>query len=180
MKKLLLFILTCIIALSAFAKGSNMTFMDIPMDCKITKFHKKMIKKGMQYIPFYNDIMNYNTSRVYKGVFGGEDCFVQISYNPKNKFVTEAKVVIRYPSMDKCIKLYEDYKPLFQNKYKDGFFKEFEKEGKPVFSILLSEGERHYGSILMSYFDNDGYYLCLQYIILDAFQKNYYERNEDL
>lgn len=81
MKKLLLFVISCMMVIPVLAQEEHMKFMGIPINGKINNFKRQLEKKGLD---FYAEVEH---SYVFKGYFAGDASQIFVLFDNKTKDV---------------------------------------------------------------------------------------------
>ena len=173
MKKIAFLILACLMSLNIQAQVEHIKFMGIPVDGTLKTFEKQLKKKG--FIPDFRfkDLPEelFPDSRIYKGSFADDNNVGLVFKCDKNtKIVYSANVLIECTTEREMVSKYESYLPMYQEKYADSEFKEFQNERKngvtiPVFNsnhdgvigmIILAKDidpDTHAYKVTIEYFD---------------------------
>ena len=97
MRKLVFFIIACLITISIQAQ-EHLRFMGIELKGTITNFQTKLQSKGLKVSPLSRE--QPNGVRVFEGNFSGTDAYIYVFYNEKTKEVYRAKAVIMREGKD--------------------------------------------------------------------------------
>ena len=116
MKKTIILITLCLVALCCPAQVQHLKFMDIPLNGTITQFQQKLTAKGVKYDKTFSAQLP-SGARAFSGDFAGEKADIFIYYDPKSKIVYKAKAVIDYVTEDICENKYNEFKALLSSKY---------------------------------------------------------------
>ncbi len=148
MKKTILVIMTCLMALAVQAQKEHMKFMGIPLNGTISSFQTKLAAKGIKYDAKMSAQLK-TPCRAFQGVFSGEKADIYVYYNEKTKVVYRAKAVITYSDKTIGERKFEDFKYMLKTKYAKGNSYEGEQDGHPALNLIVpdSKDERYIGTI---------------------------------
>ena len=141
MKKVLLLIITCLMAISMQAQEEHMKFMGIPLNGSITQFHSKLVAKGLKYDAEASKRIVAGC-RKYEGVFSNEKAEIYVYYNEKTKVVYRAKAVIEYMNKEKGETKLKDFEYSLKNKYPNAFITHDEYEGHPSITVVVDNSKK--------------------------------------
>ena len=117
MKKISLFCIGCLFSILLQAQSEHLKFMGIPLDGKISAFHKEMKKKGFSLDEIEG--RKLHGIYIYNGVFAGEKSQVFVYYDDKTKIVYRAGVIITCYSKETVINKYENSRDMLEEKYSE-------------------------------------------------------------
>lgn len=120
MKRTLLVILCCLFSIMTQAQTEHMKFMGIPIDGKITQFHRSISQKR------FTRVTNISDLYLYEGVFAGYSATVFVNKTPEDS-IYSVMVAIPCSNIKNCQSIYEDFKYRLIRKYNcvsDSFFVE--------------------------------------------------------
>lgn len=185
MKKAILLTLFCITSMIAFSQseGTHLKFMGIELDGTINEFQEKLLKKGVTIAP--DSKLLPNGMRSYKGSFSGEEADIVIRYNPTNKIVYGAKVMIAKFGEESTRQLMNMFEGRLDLKYgTDGKESKYEKDDyNRLFKNLYYRVDNGYIALYISStgFSNSGkFYLHVQYHDGINDLMNYFYEMDDL
>lgn len=115
MKKLFLTILSGLFAISLNAQEQHFKFMGIPLDGKISAFHKEMLNKGFTLDENFGK--SIDGAYLYNGIFAGETSQVFVNYDEKTRIVYQACTMITRYTKDQALSLYQDMYDMLEKKY---------------------------------------------------------------
>lgn len=116
MKKLVITLLFSLVTLLSYAQTEHVQFMGIPINGTINQFQQKLQAKGIKYDQAASREVGVGT-RVFKGIFAGEDSQFFVAYIPKSKIVYYVGVVIKCYSEDVAQSKLNKFKSLLEDKY---------------------------------------------------------------
>jgi len=148
MKKALLLMITCLMAMSMHAQNEHMKFMGIPLNGTIAAFQSKLQAKGIKYDAKMSAEIK-DPCRAFHGVFSGYDADIYVYYNEKTKVVYRAKAVIKYNDKEIGESKFSDFKYNLKNKYANAYSYDGEQNDHPSLSLNVpdSKEERQIGTI---------------------------------
>ena len=100
MRKIVFVFLVLLMPMSIMAQTEHMSFMGISMDCKISKFKKQLVAKGLNYYSEYTKFIKPQDHMAFLGTFSGEDAKIFVFFDPQSKLVHEVKVVIEHETQE--------------------------------------------------------------------------------
>lgn len=157
MKKTLLLLMTCLMALTMQAQKEHLKFMGIPLNGTITTFQTKLQSKGIKYNAKMSAEIK-DPCRAFQGVFSGYDATIFVYYNEKTKVVYRAKAVIKYNDKETGESKFSDFKYKLKTKYANAYSYDGEQNDHPSLNMSVpdSKEERYIGTIDL-YFTNPQY-----------------------
>lgn len=114
----LFLVLFAFFSLPVVAQSSNhLEFQGIPIDGKITTFHKQMKRKGFRLDPLNG--RRIADTYLYVGHYLGESAKIMINYDSRYKIVYQVTAVMDYFSEEDVVNAYAKIKQLLVDKYSD-------------------------------------------------------------
>ena len=156
MKKELLLMITCLMAVTMQAQTEHLKFMGIPLNETINSFQSKLQKKDIKYDNVVNKKLNFGC-RGFVGTFSGENSQIFLYYTPKSKIVYRAKAVLECANGEKGEERLTDYKNLLSKKYPDGIGSSGEQDGHPTWSLSIFDENSNIIGFINLYITNPIY-----------------------
>lgn len=153
MKKALLFLACCLMALTIQAQKEHLKFMGIPLNGTIAQFQSKLAAKGVAYDNRGSQNIPIGC-RAFTGTFSGEKAFIYVYYNSKTKIVYRAKAVIIDTDKDRIERKLNDYKMSILRKYDDGGGENYEQEGHPAYTHYVPDEDDNLVGTIGLYISN--------------------------
>jgi hypothetical protein len=151
MRKIVFVFLVLLMPMSIMAQTEHMSFMGISMDCKISKFKKQLVAKGLNYYSEYTKFIKPQDHMAFLGTFSGEDAKIFVFFDPQSKLVHEVKVVIEHETQEVGRRHYLTLKDNLKEKYKDYFIKETVDDGQDLLIIAIPNVMANKGMVVLSY-----------------------------
>ena len=182
MRKLVLFIIACLITISIQAQ-EHLRFMGIELKGTITNFQTKLQSKGLKVSPLSRE--QPNGVRVFEGNFSGTDAYIYVFYNEKTKEVYRAKAVIMREGKDLIEQLMQKFETKLDTKYgtinkyseliEDEYMQKFTQHG-----YIVPNGTITLFITSTSYIAQSTFFLHIDYTDKDNSNKNTQEEMDDL
>ena len=137
MKKGILLTFILMLALSVYAQDEHFKFLGIPLDGSIEEFEAKLCDKG--FIREMESRESEINKRNYKGLFAGYDSDVTIEFNPRNRNVYSACVLITRSDPKTILKLYEKFRDDYLQKYPENKYREIDLEDYPSMAMWFND-----------------------------------------
>lgn len=99
MKKLILTLIIILTGAFCVQAQEHLKFMGIPLTGNINSFQTKLKAKGFEVDKQINKYAPVGT-RIFKGLFAGENAQIFVFYNKKHKTVYRAKAIIKVTDQD--------------------------------------------------------------------------------
>ena len=99
MKKLILTLIIILTGTCCVQAQEHLKFMGIPLTGNINSFQTKLKAKGFEVDKQINKYAPVGT-RIFKGLFAGENAQIFVFYNKKHKIVYRAKAIIKVTDQD--------------------------------------------------------------------------------
>lgn len=170
MKKLLLTILFCFMAVLSHGQTKHLTIMGIPITGSITTFQQKLLAKNYRLDTKENKSLPVG-QRAFKGKFSGHECSLIAYYFPESKTVHKVKVSIGFLKAIDAVNSYNEIKKNLLVKYSNAKPKTGRKDGSEfmrmyveddadmplgIIDLFVDEGERDFESeLVIGYKDVD-------------------------
>lgn len=166
MRKLVLILITLIVAIAAHAQGEHLKFMGIELKGSITEFQQQLLTKGMRVSYVSKGLPE--GERVYDGRFSGYPAQVVVFFNSRTRLVYRAKVMIDLEGRDHATSLLNEMKAKLDIKYggakrrsqdfTDEYGHKFEQS-----AYTLADGEIDLFVTSSGYTDHDTFYVNIDY-----------------
>lgn len=183
MKKLLLTILFCFMAVLSYGQTKHLTIMGIPITGNITTFQQKLLAKN------YRLNMKENKSlpvgqREFKGRYSGYDCALRAYYFSDDKTVYKVRVAIDFLSASNADNAYKEIKRNLLRKYKNSDTSTKSTDGhESLHSLIIDNEDDILGFIDLIVFEGDDTYesiLVVGYTDMDGFAKEEKKHTDDI
>ena len=176
----LFFIFNCIMAQST---SEHMKFMGIELNGTISSFHSKLLAKGMTVSPLSDKTKS--GVRVYDGVFSGEKAEVIVHYNPRTNEVYAAKALITRYGKDMIEQLMNSMESKLDIKYgtqnkRSEQFQDDHLHQFPRHFYTLDNGVINLYITSTGYSSQNDFFLNIEYLDLENYQRNVSNEIEDL
>lgn len=138
MNKRLFFLLLMLFCLLVTVQAQHLKFMGIPLTGTITQFQQKLATKGVTYDRKSSAMVEVGT-RVFKGIFAGEEATIVVWYDSGTKIVNGAKAYYECYSTKSRDNKYDELKSMLEIKYADEISTTEQEDGLEKFKILVTD-----------------------------------------
>lgn len=138
MKKLLLTIIFCFVAVLSYGQTKHLNIMGIPITGSINTFQQKLLAKNYRLDTKENKSLPIG-QRAFKGKFSGHECSLIAYYFPESKTVHKVKVSVGFLKAIDAVNSYNEIKKNLQVKYRNAKPKTGRKDGSEFMRMYVED-----------------------------------------